>query len=236
MTGAISLPTDGQDSGLNILPPALPALTQTSLAEQVADAIVEGIATDVFPSDGRIVEMDICSRLDVSRIPVREALKILEAQGILISAPRRGFRVTRLDDNWARQVQEVRLQLETIAVRHAAQVLARRPDEAAGLDRLVAEMAARAERNEWSGPDAMDIAFHREICRVSENQIVGTLWEAIARHIRVLFGKCIDAQTDPGFLHREHKAFCAILKDGDADVAEREIRTHLRPTRLRSLS
>ena len=213
--------------------PQLPAMTRAGLAEQIADSIVEGIATDVFAPGDRLVEMDICARLDVSRIPVREALKILEAQGVAVPVPRRGYRVARLDNEHVAQIHEVRLSLELIAARDAARRLQAEPELADGLERITAQMAQRAERNDWSGPNAIDIAFHREMCRVSGNRIVQTLWEAIARHIRIVFGRSVDADNDPVFLHREHRTLCDVLKAGDPEAVVAEIRRHLRPTHLR---
>jgi DNA-binding GntR family transcriptional regulator len=208
-------------------------MTQLGLAEQIADSIVEGIATDVFASGDRLVEMDICLRLGVSRIPVREALRILEAQGVAVSLPRRGYRVAMLDSARLAQIHEVRVSLELLAARDAARRLQADPSLAAGLEQIVATMALRMERNEWSGPDAIDIAFHRELCRFSGNEIVRTLWEAIARHIRIIFGKCVDAHTDPAFLYKEHRILCDVLKGGDVDAVAAELRAHLRPTTLR---
>ena len=164
---------------------------------------------------------------------MREALRILEAQGVAVSLPRRGYRVAMLDNARVAQIHEVRVSLELIAARDAVTRLQADPKRAAGLEQIVASMAARMERNDWSGPNALDIAFHREVCRISGNEIVCTLWEAIARHIRIIFGKCVDAHTDPAFLHAEHRALCDLLKSGDVDAVAVEMRRHLRPTTLR---
>lgn len=217
-----------------MLAPQLPAMSRAGLAKQIADSIVEGIATGVFAPGDRLVEMDVCTRLDVSRIPVREALRILEAQGVAVSIPRRGYRVARLDNERVAQIHEVRVSLELIAARYAARRLAAAPELAGGLERIVAQMAQRADRNDWSGPNAIDIEFHREMCRVSGNQIVETLWEAIARHIRVVFGRSVDADNDPEFLHQEHRTLCDVLKAGDPDAVVAEVRHHLRSTHLRN--
>ncbi len=211
----------------------LPSMNQASLPEQVADAIVEGIAADVFAPGARLVEMDICERLAVSRVPVREALKLLEAQGVTVSLPRRGYRVAAIDGQRVAQIHEVRVSLELIAARDAAARFSADPALAGGLERIVAEMAARMDRGDWSGPNAIDIAFHREMCRASGNAIVGTLWEAIARHIRIIFAKCVDAHTDPAVLYQEHRRLLDVLLTGDADSVAAEIRAHVRPTMLR---
>ncbi|HEV7922286.1 MAG TPA: GntR family transcriptional regulator, partial [Thermoanaerobaculia bacterium] len=73
-----------------------------NLAEQAAEAIVIGIAEGVLKPGQRLVETELARTLQMSRVPLREALKILEAQGIVSSAPHRGtfiadFDRTRID-------------------------------------------------------------------------------------------------------------------------------------------
>lgn len=212
--------------------PKLPSLSQDALSGQIADAIVEGIATGVFPPDARLVETDICDRLEVSRIPVREALKMLEAQGVTVSLPRRGYRVAAIDPKRIMEIHEVRVALELIAARDAARQCAADPDSAAHLEEIVADMGKRIHLDDWSGPNSLDIAYHREMCRISQNFIVATLWEAIARHIRIIFGFSVIVDSDPEFLYNEHRVLTEKLKSGDVDAVEAELRAHLREPRL----
>lgn len=211
--------------------PQLPSLSQSALSGQIADSIVEGIATGVFPPNARLVETDICDRLGVSRIPVREAFKMLEAQGVTVSLPRRGFRVAAIDPKRIMEIHEVRVALELIAARDAARQCAANPASADRLDEIVAEMRKRIHQADWSGPNYLDIAYHREMCRISQNFIVCTLWEAIARHIRIIFGFSVVVDSDPEFLYNEHRVLTEKLKSGDVDAVEAELRAHLRQPR-----
>ena len=213
--------------------PTLAALTTRTLPEQVADSVVEAIAAGTLAPGTRLIEQTISASLNVSRVPVREAFRMLEAQGVAIATPRRGYRVAPYDEASVRQIHEVRFSLESIAARDAALAFRVDPARADGLEQIVAEMAKRVERDDWSGPNAIDIAFHREMCRTSGNPIVLTLWEAIARHIRIIFGLGADVIADPQFLFNEHRRLCDVLKAGDLDALAGELRRHLRPTHLR---
>ncbi len=99
--------------------PVLPFARSPSLAEQAAETIVGGIASGIFKPGERLVESNLAATLQMSRVPLREALKILEAQGILASTPHRGTFVPAFDDTRIDQICEARIALERIALRDA---------------------------------------------------------------------------------------------------------------------
>lgn len=69
-----------------------------NLAEQISDTLVEAIGLGVLKPSERIVEAEIAARFKVSRVPVREALKILVTQGILEGEPHKGLHVIAIDE------------------------------------------------------------------------------------------------------------------------------------------
>eukprot|EP01034_Spumella_vulgaris_P014277 gene14277-18225_t len=84
-----------------------------SLSERVADQIVEAIGNGRLLAGQRLYEIEVAKQFAISRVPVREALLVLQSQGVLRSTPRRGTHVIDLDENWAREVYETRTALET---------------------------------------------------------------------------------------------------------------------------
>jgi len=194
-----------------------PLPSARGLGERVADAIVEAIAQGELRTGARVPEVDLARRLGVSRVPVREALKILETQGIVEITPHRGGRIAALDERRVQQIREVRLTLEQLAAREARLVFAAEP---AWLDRLhtvIGCMEDRARRSDWSGVNKADLAFHRELVVASGNPIVLPLWDALARHVRIVFGWETQGRVDPQAIVAEHEALCAALA-GDADL------------------
>ena len=156
---------------------------------RLPNSIVEGIAAALFRPGMKLVEADIAAQLSVSRIPVREAFKILEVQGILISAPGRGVKVAQLGQDRTAQVREMRTEVEKIVARDASATLRKAPAMAARLDLLIEEMRHCAARDDWMGVNKCDLAFHRALCEISGNLVATTLWEALARHTRIIFGQ-----------------------------------------------
>jgi DNA-binding GntR family transcriptional regulator len=134
-----------------------------SLAEQAADAIVTGVSAGALKPGQRLVETELAGLLNMSRVPLREALKILEAQGIVESIPHRGTRIAMFDDARVYQVCEARIALERIALTYAVPVYRAEPALLSRLDQVIATMARAADRLEWLEISKADLDFHREI-------------------------------------------------------------------------
>ena len=203
-----------------------------SLAEQVADSIVDGIASGALEPGQRIVELELARELKVSRVPVREAIRTLMAQGILESSPHRGTRIVELDEARIDRICEVRAALEKLAVRDAAKAYLAHPDGLKRLDAIIDQMEGAVRQNDRFGVNKCDIAFHREICAASRNEIVRTLWEALARHISIIFGREILSERNLGLVVDQHRELRAALAASDA-VLDHEIDRHIMRLRRR---
>jgi DNA-binding GntR family transcriptional regulator len=219
-------------------PPVLNMVRSPSLAEQAADAIVTGVSAGALKPGQRLVETELAGLLKMSRVPLREALKILEAQGIVESIPHRGTRIAMFDDARVNQVCEVRIALERIALSYAAPIYKAEPELLARLDQIIAAMARAADRLEWLEISKADLEFHREICRASGNSIVETLWEALARHVFIVFGHEIRDERDAPIMAPQHRRLRNLLAAGDVATLHTEIERHILrlrgPRRLRS--
>lgn len=176
-----SVPGAGQPVGEFPLPK--PAL----LAEAIADSVAEAIATGHLAPGERVVETALAEKYGVSRVPVREALKVLATQGILVGSGHRGCRVSSFAPEKIEQVFEVRLELETILLRDAVANWRRRGAGIGELDAVIETMRTAARADDLRGMLRADLEFHRVICRASENEIVAALWNAIARHVLIIF-------------------------------------------------
>lgn len=157
------------------------------LAEAIADSVAEAIATGHLAPGERIVETALAEKYGVSRVPVREALKVLGTQGILIGGGHRGYRVASFAPEKIEKVFEIRLELETILLRDALANWRRRGADLGELDAVIETMRRAARAGDLRGMLRADLEFHRAICRASENEIAAALWNAIARHVLVIF-------------------------------------------------
>jgi DNA-binding GntR family transcriptional regulator len=204
-----------------------------SLAEQGAEAIVAGIASGALLPGQRLVESDLARTLQMSRVPLREALKILETQGIVESAPHRGTFIPALDDVRIDQVCAARIALERLAIPDAVKNYRQSPARLSELDRIISGMERAADHLAWMEVSQADLSFHREICQTSENAIVLTLWESLARHVLIVFGHEIRDEKEAKIMGPHHRRLRDLLADGDTETLLSEIEDHILRLRKR---
>ncbi|GAB2175954.1 GntR family transcriptional regulator [Dongia sp. agr-C8] len=209
------------------VPQVLAMAPAAGLAERAAEAIVLGVASGALQPGQRLVEVELARLLQMSRVPLREALKILEAQGIVESTPHRGTHIAGFDEARIDEICEARLALEKIAMRGAMTAYRREPALLARLDRIMAAMERAASHLEWIEISRADLDFHREICRASGNAIVQKLWDALARHVLIVFGKEIRSERDAKAILAQHKKLRDILAAGKLDALDDELDQHI---------
>ena len=203
-----------------------------TLAETIADAVARAIASGLLEPDERVTETAIADRVGVSRAPIREALKILHAQGILAADSTRGFRVAAFDDTTIHQVLEARLALETILLRDAVLQWRQHDPEATTLNVPIARMHEAAVNKDRAASLEADLSFHKAIAEVAENPIALTLWTAIARHVMIIFSLRKDRADDLHSVVRHHEMFrdfirSQIKSDSGPEALHDALESHL---------
>lgn len=196
------------------------------LGDAIANAIVDAVAQGTLEPSQRIIEEDLARKFKVSRVPIREAIKLLQAQGILKVTPNRGARVAAFDPAMIEQVYEARIALERIAVRDAMLAYQREPRLLDGLREIISRMERMARWSDWVEFRKCDVAFHREICRVSGNEIVLKLWEALAQHITIMFGRELASERNFAVVIDQHRKLLELFERGDQAI-ERIIEQHI---------
>jgi DNA-binding GntR family transcriptional regulator len=205
----------------------LPEVASRPLSEQVADVIVEMIATRALLPGERLAEASLAKRSSTSRVPVREAVKALDTQGIVISTPYRGTRVAEFDARHAEEVVAARIALETLIVRQAARNLREDPARLAGIDRVLSWMSDCVLTGDRFGINCADIEFHREVCLASDSAILVTLWGAMARHILIGFGLSNSRYPDSEAILAQHRGFRDLLVSGPLGALDSEVEDHI---------
>jgi DNA-binding GntR family transcriptional regulator len=198
-----------------------------SLADQVADSIVEGIAAGIIMPGQKVIEVDLANQLQVSRVPVREALKILEAQGIVVSRPHRGVRVVDFDTRRIAQIYEVRIFLEKLAIRDACNDAENMPALLARLDSAIEQMDQCLARGDLMGVSKADMQFHREICIASDNKIVLILWETLSRHMLIIFEHELKTDADRSRIVDHHRTLRDALGERNFASLEDKLEKHI---------
>lgn len=216
---------DNSTRNANRLPKLLPLESKT-LVDQVVDAIVEATATGAFLPGDRIIEAELARELNVSRIPIREALRILESQGIVVNTRYRGMRLMDVSVDRLEKILKVRLALETLAAREVLEARKADPAVLAPLDHVVEELHKAADNADSYRVARLDTEFHRTLCKLSGNDVLLQLWEPLSRQLTIIFGLST-LQKGLETIVEEHDNLLASLKAGDLRILEHVMKVHI---------
>ena len=202
------------------------ALRPITLVDQVVDAFIKA-ATEghILPGD-RVVEADIANELNVSRVPVREALRLLESQGIVVNTPYRGMRLMEVDGKRLHQILMVRSSLEQLAVRDLKTVYRRDPGVLSEMEAALTEMKRAAEQKDAFALARSDTAFHRALCRTGGNDVLLRIWETLARKLTIIFGLAA-LREDIDWIYREHVELFRLIKGAGARAIDKALHDHI---------
>lgn len=193
-----------------------------SLRDETVDELRRLILSGEVEPGERLSELSISERLGVSRIPVREAFRRLEAEGLLQSIPRRGVRVVELDGNELAVVREVRMALEVIAVNKTVQ--RNDPDVMASLRSSLERGRKASEENDREVLSALNEEFHELLAEGSGSRFLSETLRAVRNQAHHLVGG-VSAAVGPSW--DEHAAIIRATVEGDAELASMLMRRHL---------
>lgn len=191
---------------------ARPPTTQEFVLEELRKAIVAGELTP-----GRPIRQDtIAQRFGVSRVPLREALKTLEAEGQVVYRPHRGYAVAELAIGDLLEVYRLRELLESEAVRVACGLYG--DDDLARLEDARRDVDAAADADDLVGMIAANRRFHfalLEPCGMPRLvRMVRTLWDSTDAYRAVYY----NAEDNRARVRREHELIVRAASERDADA------------------
>jgi DNA-binding GntR family transcriptional regulator len=196
---------------IDVLPQVPPDSRRDYLVRSLRDAIVRG---DLKPGD-RLVERDISERTGVSRGPVREALRQLEQEGLIVSVPYRGTRVMGVTQEEVEGILvPVRLVLERFAfARVLPQLTEADFDE---LEGIIGEIRSAAEAADVEAMVDADLRFHQRIVERAGHQC-RQVWQSIVPRVRAYFYRDGFRHATLSHLTEEHQELLQAMRTGDPE-------------------
>lgn len=206
--------------------PVLDGLTKTNLREQALASLRTAITTGRLAPETQMVETDLSDQLGISRGTLREAMRQLQQEGLLVAGPRGRLYVRRVGSREIVDIFVVRASLEALA----AALLAGRGDRDRAVETLrglLERMDAAAEQGDMEGRIESDLAFHREMCRLTGNETLLHSWQGLEGVIRmsIMFAgrqRAIGNMNVP-----RHSAILDAIASGDAQRARTAVDEHL---------
>jgi DNA-binding GntR family transcriptional regulator len=211
----------GTSSGKLLFAPPV----QRALRNDVYDALRQAVVSGALSPGQRVNEAEIARQMQISRAPIREAIRQLEQEGLLESVPRRGTFVVALSRDDVEEVYTLRADLEARAIRRAMTRWS--PDDLSTLDSLAEMMRSSAIAGDIAQLLEADIEFHRTIVEAADWARLRKIWEGL--HPQTLTLYTLTALTDWSPLDhaQRHDPLLAAIRSGDPDQAARAIQEHI---------
>ncbi|MER6097981.1 GntR family transcriptional regulator [Streptomyces sp. NPDC001728] len=197
-----------------------PQTAQQFVLEELRRAITSG---ELRPG-GQIRQDALAARFEVSRVPLREALKALEAEGLVVHHIHRGYFVAELSLSDLEEIYRIRELLETEAVRMAVRLL---PDGiVAVLEGVQREVERAAEEGDVTAMAASNRRFHFTLIEASGMprlvRLIATLWDSTDAYRSLYYTE--DPHRKQAV--REHRAVISALRQGDEEATVRWLDEH----------
>ena len=194
-----------------------------SSASGAYELLLSQIEEGGLPPGTRLREADLAERLQISRTPVREALKRLELQGLILHEPHRGAVVATLDYAQVAELYLLREVLEGTAARLAAQH---------ATDVEIGVLAEMVERDRAIAAQARELArtnrqFHQQVRNAARNRYLSQTLENFRLSLALLANTTLDAPGRGPTSVEEHAAIVARIAARDPDGAEAAARLHI---------
>lgn len=199
------------------------------LRELVRTAIRTRIIEGTLAPGQRIIEREFAQELQVSRLPIREAVRMLEKEGFVTVLPRRGAVVRQLNLTDIEELFDVREALEVLAARRAAEHASEA--EVRQLEKTLREAAEATSNRRRAKEFEHRERFHDQIIAMAHNTLLAGLLEPLQDRLHWLFRQT----DDPDSLLEEHRALYEAVATRDADAAGAEALAHVRRNRRRLL-
>lgn len=200
--------------------------SRNRLSDELYLALKGEIAKGTLAPGERLLEADLARRYQLSQAPVREALRRLAHEGLVLQLPRRGTFVATISEEDARRSYALRAMLEEVAAkefcRHA------RADAPAELAEIVERMEAAAADDDLHRVIDLDIRFHQRVWEATGHPLLPRIWPMIEASLRgfttisnrVYWGNLVDVA-------RTHRPLLDSLRDRDEATAAQRFHDHV---------
>jgi DNA-binding GntR family transcriptional regulator len=201
-----------------------PVNTNT-LSQQVYAHLRAGILDNTYPPGSSLPEEAMAAKLSVSRVPIREAIRRLSAEGLVTVIPRQGATVTELTAKQFLDAYQVREALEVLAVRLAVPRLT--PNELEQLDALHQAMHLAADANDADAFFAVNAEFHGFLVDKANNGDLKSIYASLIDRMRRYRTPSLDLRGGMTTSLDEHAAILRAIRNRNIEEATRLMALHI---------
>jgi len=189
-----------------------PKTLRAEIVDMLRDAIVSG---KLEPGE-HLKESLIAEQMSVSRIPVREAFRQLEQEGLIVSIPNQGSFVKVFEEKDIREIFTLRGALESLACELVLSSGLLQPEDMEQLEDYVCLQREAIDARNFDRLTQLDMDFHEFICRKSESERLLKTWRSLRTQVQVLFHQRFRTYDwIPETVETDHLAIIEALRQGD---------------------
>lgn len=195
------------------------------LRELVFEALRDAIINGQLRPGERLMEVQVAEALGVSRTPVREAIRMLEREGLVLMMPRKGAYVSDISVKDIASVFEIRRALEALAAELAAERATE--DDMERLERILLELAKCVESGDVERYVELDTEFHATVYRASRNERLAPIINSLREQIQRFRTRSL---SNPGRMKmalEEHRKLVEAIGDRDVERARQLAAEHI---------
>ena len=194
---------------------------RSTLPGQVANQIREAIKSGKLKPGDRLIETVLAREMNIGRNAVREAIRYIEKEGLIVTTPFKGAQVVEMSKNDLKDIYDVRNALETLALNTLAVKIDN--EKTRVLDAVVKEMKAVSKKGNLQAIIDVDLKFHRTLCELSENKVLLEAWSAISNRLRAFIanGDGLYGEDTPEVTLGTHYPVIDAIKNSDFKLAVR---------------
>jgi DNA-binding GntR family transcriptional regulator len=204
-----------------------------SLSDQATAVLRRQILEGVYLPGQRLVEVELAAAFRISRAPLREALRGLAKEGVVVHRANKGFFVPAITLDDASSLYEYREAIETAGARWAAERITR--EELQDLEKKLAA-TEQVMNADFTVSYPRDLGFHWSVIKAAHSPMIEERVRVITHQLQLLRQRSAYAHERAIAAYQEHVAIAAAIRIGDADKAEEAMRTHLSTSRRLALS
>ena len=195
------------------------------LRDVVFKKLRRAILLEELKAGERLTEIRLADRLGVSRTPIREAMRKLELEGLVVMVPRRGAVVAKISEKNLRDVLEIRRVLDMLCARLACERMSEEAKEK--LNTACQDFEEAVKSGDLRDVAQKDVALHNIIIEATGNLTLQQMLDNLAEQMYRYRVKYLKDDSQYQTLSREHRAICKSIMSGDQETAVRLAKEHI---------
>lgn len=194
------------------------------MSEEIADILRENIISRSINPGEKVNEYQVAKLLNISRPPIREAFRLLAAEGLITLVPRKGAFVSKMTPQEVKEIYEMKSMMESFAVRLGIPIVDEK--EVSELDSINNLIEEKIKQNDFKAILKLNIEFHRKMIKMSKNEKLAHFYESIVLPIRRYQQVGLSAPASWETSLQEHREIVEAIRSKNIEFVERLSRGH----------